>query len=564
MNNGTCRWIALWYLAGVIFVASCQQQQKLEDAIIGRWQKAGENGSIEFFKDGRVVLTLENGTVVPLKYSLIGSNSLKITGDEAGYHALFPNGKAQNPSVELIYTDIAIKGDRLTMIDSKTNKPVDSTRAKSSPSQIAQASPAAAKEKSTPAQNFDVSGVWMTPDGYSWTFFSSGTFEFRGDKGHWSKSGDQIVAFANKGGSGWKMKFSADGQKLSGTWGDSSGNKGEINLTRAEASAEEATKETRSQFSQKAVDDLKKNQSGAPQWQTDFDKATASARIGEIPMVILFNGGKDVSAIKNDLQLLNFWDKASFLILDSAATTKSPAQLSAGEKDAALYEKDFAVKEPYPEVVLVQVGEKKPNGEMGFNVKDGKLVSSDTGSFSYRVIARSTGDLTPDSFRAKLSSWLGSSGSKSALNESKTVPNLSDRRTTPSSNAPITDSTQKFPDSGRYSGVIDHVTMAQDTYGPQKKPANPTTTFRADSVFHAVVTSVNAPPNTRFSATWYAVNIGNAAPPNSRIDSDELVAEGSRNLDFALKPKSQWPTGTYRVDIAVNGSVERSTNFGVQ
>ena len=364
------------------------------------------------------------------------------------------------------------------------------------------------------------------------------------------------------------MKFSADGQKLSGTWGDSSGNKGEINLTRAEASAEDATKDSssgiRSQSFQKGLDNLKKNPAAAPEWQTDFDKATASARIGEIPMVILFNGGKDLSAIKNDLQLSNFWDKASFLILDSAATTKSPAKLSVGEKDAALYEKDFAVKGPYPEVVLVQVGEKKSNGEMGFNVKGGKLVSSDTGSFSYRVIARSTGDLTPDSFKAKLSSWLGSSGSKSALNESKTVPNGSDRRTTPSSNAPITDATQKFPDSGRHSGVIDDVTMAQDTYGPQKKPANPTTTFQADSVFHAVVTAVNAPPKTQFSATWYAVNVGNAAPPNSRIDSDELVAEGSRNLDFALKPKRQWPTGTYRVDIAVNGSVERSTTFGVQ
>ena len=76
--------------------------------------------------------------------------------------------------------------------------------------------------------------------------------------------------------------------------------------------------------------------------------------------------------------------------------------------------------------------------------------------------------------------------------------------------------------------------------------------------------AINAPLNTRFSATWYVVNVGNAAPPNSRIDSDELVAEGSRNLDFVLKPKSQWPTGTYRVDIAVNGSVERSTTFGVQ
>ena len=106
--------------------------------------------------------------------------------------------------------------------------------------------------------------------------------------------------------------------------------------------------------------------------------------------------------------------------------------------------------------------------------------------------------------------------------------------------------------------------MAQETYGPQKKPANPTTTFRADAAFHAVVTAINAPLNTRFSATWYVVNVGNAAPPNSRIDSDELVAEGSRNLDFVLKPKSQWPTGTYRVDIAVNGSVERSTTFGVQ
>ncbi len=114
------------------------------------------------------------------------------------------------------------------------------------------------------------------------------------------------------------------------------------------------------------------------------------------------------------------------------------------------------------------------------------------------------------------------------------------------------------------SGLIKQVVMAQDTQGADKQPVNPTTTFTGSAVFHAVVSTQNAPANTDYKATWCVVNVGSAAAPNSMIDSTDLTTDGSRNIDFTLSPSTTWPTGTYRVLIAVNGTVDTVKNFSVK
>lgn len=112
------------------------------------------------------------------------------------------------------------------------------------------------------------------------------------------------------------------------------------------------------------------------------------------------------------------------------------------------------------------------------------------------------------------------------------------------------------------SGVISKVTMALDAQGANKDPVNPTTLFPPNATFHAVVATQNAPANTVFTADWFATDIG-APDCNIEIDSTDLTTDGTRNIDFTLKPKTVWPNGTYRVEISVNGVLDRVVSFTV-
>ena len=120
------------------------------------------------------------------------------------------------------------------------------------------------------------------------------------------------------------------------------------------------------------------------------------------------------------------------------------------------------------------------------------------------------------------------------------------------------------PTIAKPSGFIGSVTMAEDTKADTKEPVNPTIVFKSTSVFHAVTALLNAPANTKFSATWYVVDVGNAAPPGSQIESTDVSTGGSRNIDFTLSPATIWPAGSYRVEISVNGVVDTVKNFTVK
>ena len=114
------------------------------------------------------------------------------------------------------------------------------------------------------------------------------------------------------------------------------------------------------------------------------------------------------------------------------------------------------------------------------------------------------------------------------------------------------------------SGFITNITMASGVQGDNFTPVGATTTFTSKDTFHAVVEIQDAPASTRFKADWYAVNVGGTAKPNTRIEGNEIVTDGSRNLDFTLKPDSNWPAGTYRVEISVNGTLEQTVQFRVK
>jgi len=114
------------------------------------------------------------------------------------------------------------------------------------------------------------------------------------------------------------------------------------------------------------------------------------------------------------------------------------------------------------------------------------------------------------------------------------------------------------------SGLIDTVTMAKDTQGSAKDPVNPTTVFANTDKFHAVVHLNNAPTDTQLKAIWYAVVVGSASENNQVIDSTNVTGSGSVNIDFSLTPDTNFPTGTYQVEIYVNGVLDKVVEFSVQ
>lgn len=89
-----------------------------------------------------------------------------------------------------------------------------------------------------------------------------------------------------------------------------------------------------------------------------------------------------------------------------------------------------------------------------------------------------------------------------------------------------------------------------------------TSVFATNATIYAVVTTQNAPDTAMFKAEWYVTDVGSAAPCNTFIDRAELSSAPS--IDFSLAPSTKWPIGSYRVEIYVNGTLDRAANFTIK
>jgi hypothetical protein len=148
--------------------------------------------------------------------------------------------------------------------------------------------------------------------------------------------------------------------------------------------------------------------------------------------------------------------------------------------------------------------------------------------------------------------------------ETKAVQPPAEDTAVPNSDSPSTTTCELPAFSPKPSGLITKVTMAEDAAGDKKDPVNPTKVFANDATIHAVVAISNVPNNTTFKATWYANDTQGAADCNTKIDDFSMTTNGSRNIDFQLKPTSTWPTGTYRVEIYVNKTLDTIVNYSVK
>ncbi|MBI5934436.1 MAG: hypothetical protein HY867_12075 [Chloroflexi bacterium] len=99
--------------------------------------------------------------------------------------------------------------------------------------------------------------------------------------------------------------------------------------------------------------------------------------------------------------------------------------------------------------------------------------------------------------------------------------------------------------------------MARDNQG-----AGRTTVFAQDEVFYCIVQLANAPDDTLVKVVWYAVNAQDTEP-NLLIDQVETTG-GDGIIPFNLTNNGLWPIGTYKAEIYLNGTLDRTLNFEVQ
>ena len=104
---------------------------------------------------------------------------------------------------------------------------------------------------------------------------------------------------------------------------------------------------------------------------------------------------------------------------------------------------------------------------------------------------------------------------------------------------------------------IAEVWMSADEAGDQR-----VTSYSQDAIFYAQVDLQNAPEDTVLKAVWTAVDVQDT-DPNLVITETEFTTD-SGVINFNLSNDNLWPTGTYKVDIYMNGELSKTLEFEVQ
>lgn len=98
---------------------------------------------------------------------------------------------------------------------------------------------------------------------------------------------------------------------------------------------------------------------------------------------------------------------------------------------------------------------------------------------------------------------------------------------------------------------------------PDGKTENVGTTFHpTDGPFHLLVVVANAPEGTKVKAGWFSIEPGNEK--GALIDENEITLTNETDVDFNLSLPRPWPVGKYKVDLYLNGKLDRSIPFDVK
>lgn len=107
------------------------------------------------------------------------------------------------------------------------------------------------------------------------------------------------------------------------------------------------------------------------------------------------------------------------------------------------------------------------------------------------------------------------------------------------------------------SAKISDAWTASNEAGDQR-----TTTFDQDDTIYVKVELENAPDDTKVKAVFSTVDV-ETDEDNTKLDDNELTG-GSSTLTFNLTNSKLWPAGTYKVELFLNDTLDRTLNYDVK
>lgn len=92
-----------------------------------------------------------------------------------------------------------------------------------------------------------------------------------------------------------------------------------------------------------------------------------------------------------------------------------------------------------------------------------------------------------------------------------------------------------------------------------------TTTFSPNDTVYVVADLANAPVGTVVTSKWFATN-AEGMDPNTLIDEAEITVNEDNftgTVYFYFPPTTPWPSGSYAVELYLNGTLTTSVTFTV-
>ena len=93
-----------------------------------------------------------------------------------------------------------------------------------------------------------------------------------------------------------------------------------------------------------------------------------------------------------------------------------------------------------------------------------------------------------------------------------------------------------------------------------------TTVFGPNSTIYAVADLSNAPQGTVASSRWFAVDVPGEVPDTLIDEAEYTVSDDSftGTVYFSLAPATAWPSGSYAVELYLNGELIQTLSYSVQ
>lgn len=115
--------------------------------------------------------------------------------------------------------------------------------------------------------------------------------------------------------------------------------------------------------------------------------------------------------------------------------------------------------------------------------------------------------------------------------------------------------------AGSSSAVIKEINMARDD--GKGDPGDESDEFSpSDRTIHCMVRLTDAKAGTKMTFSWWVVDAENTQ--NEKIKDIEYTTRALENVVHAhLTLPQDWPKGKYKVDVYVNGNLERTIGYTV-